>query len=263
MEFMESMSYDNEVCFGLGDWCPPEGAEICPTVITDTSYFYIDNKIMARCASLLGKDGSNYKKRAREIKEAFHKKHIGNDFYLSDNITAIACTIYQDLYNDEEKKLAAKRLDELCRKNGFHISCGILGIKYLYSALSDYGYADTAFKLTVNPQYPSYAYWILNGMTTLCENWDMSHSCNHHMYSEVDMWLYKYVAGIHIDEGGGSVHVKPCFIDDIEFVRASYRGITVSYDKEKIEIISDIPAIYVNSSGEEVYLGEGVNLLKI
>ena len=165
------------------------------------------------------------------------------------------------MYNDDEKALAAKRLNELYSEGGYHIDCGILGIKYLFTALSEYGYAETAYKLVTNPKCPSYAYWILNGMTTLCENWDMSDSCNHHMFSEVDMWMYKYIAGIRIDEGGGSVRIEPCYIPEIDWVTASHRGISVHYDKEKIEITSDIPAVYVAQNGKEIKLDTGKNVL--
>ena len=261
MKFIESMSDKNEVCFGLGDWCAPEGAKLCPTVITDTAYFYVDNKVMAMCARLLEKDDGVYQRRAAEIKKSFRDKYIKNDFYLGDNTTAIACAIYQDLYNDDEKALAAKRLNELYSEGKYHIDCGILGIKYLYTALSEYGYAETAYKLTTNPEFPSYAYWILNGMTTLCETWDMSNSCNHHMFSEVDMWMYKYIAGIRIDEGGGSVRIEPCYIPEIDWVTASHRGISVHYDKEKIEITSDIPAVYIAQNGKDIKLDTGKNVL--
>lgn len=262
MEFIDSMSENNAVCFGLGDWCAPEGVKVCPTEITDTSYFYIDNKIMSKCAAIIGKDGSVYQKRAEEIKASFREKYIQKDFYLGDDTTAIACAIFQDLYNANEKAIAAEHLNKLYADNGYHINCGILGIKYLYSALSDYGYAETAYKMTVNPEYPSYAYWINNGMTTLCENWEMSHSCNHHMFSEVDMWFYKHLAGIQIDEGNTSVHIRPCYIDSIEWLNASHRGISVKYDGKKIEISSDIPAVYVTRIGEEIYLGTGVHILE-
>lgn len=241
MEFMESMAEGNLVCFGLGDWCAPKGSELCPTVITDTSYFYRDNKIMARCAELIGKDGSFYENRAREIKSAFRKRFIDRDFYLGDNTCAIACAIYQDLYNDDEKADAAKHLSELVAKRGYHIDCGILGMKYIFTALSEYGYAETVYKLVTNPEYPSYAYWIKNGMTTLCETWDMKASCNHHMYSEVDMWFYKHIAGIHITEGGKSVIIKPCFIKNVDYVRAKHKGIKVYWDKKTIKIKSNLP----------------------
>lgn len=250
MEFMESMAEDNLVCFGLGDWCPPKDVKVCPTVITDTAYFYVNNKIMARCAEIIGKDGSVYKKRAEEIKNSFREKFIEKDKYLDDNTCAIACGIYQDLYTDDEKPVMAKYLSELIAKRGYHIDCGILGLKYLFSALSEYGYAETVYKLVTNPQYPSYAYWINNGMTTLCETWEMNDSCNHHMYSEVDMWFYKHIAGIQIDEGGKSVTIKPAFLENVSSVTAKYRGVEVEIENDKIKIKSDIPGKFVNDDKE-------------
>ena len=240
MGFMESMSEDNTVCFGLGDWCAPDGAEICPTVITDTAYFYMDNKIMARCAELLKKDGAQYAERAKEIKETFRKKFIEPNFFLNDNTTAISCAIYQDLYTDEEKPIAAKHLSDILAQKGYHIDCGILGMKYLFSALSEYGFADTVYKMCINPEYPSYANWINNGMTTLCERWDMKESCNHHMYSEIDMWFYKHIAGIHINEGADFVTIKPCFLEGLLWAKATHKGIEVSWDENCVNIKSNL-----------------------
>ncbi len=242
MEFLESMSDNNAVCFGLGDWCPPEGTKVCPTEITDTAFFCIDNVVIGKCEELIGKSGEKYFARADEIKADFRRRYIEKSFFLEDNMTAIACCIYNDLYTDEEKPLAAKRLSELAEKNNNHADCGILGMKYIYTALSEYGYADTAYKFTVNPEAPSYAYWILNGMTTLCEKWDMSDSCNHHMYSEVNMWLYKYIAGIRLDEGAKSVTIQPCFVDGIDWVKATHKGISVSWNKNELTLETNIPA---------------------
>ncbi|MBQ8526651.1 MAG: family 78 glycoside hydrolase catalytic domain [Clostridia bacterium] len=236
MQFMESMSLDDTVCFGLGDWCAPKGVDLCPTVITDISYFYQNNKIMARCAQLLGKDSTYYETRAHQIKEAFREKFIKPDKYLSDNTCAIACAIYQNLYTEDEKSDAARHLSEIISQKGCHIDCGILGMKYIFSALSEYGYADTVYRMCTNPEYPSYAYWINNGMTTLCETWDMKFSCNHHMYSEIDMWLYKHVAGIHIDEGAQHITVKPCFLQGLTYARAKHKDIEVCWDEEKITV---------------------------
>ena len=244
MEFMDSMAEeDYSVCFGLGDWCAPSGADVCPTVITDTAYYYADNRVMARCAAILKKDGSRYEKRAEEIRKRFREKYIADDFQLGNNTTAIACAIYNGLYEEQEKQSAAKRLSDILEENGFHINCGILGIKYLYTALSDYGYARTAYKITVNPSQPSYAWWILNGMTTLCETWEMKNSCNHHMFSEVDMWFYKYLAGIQIVEGAKAVCIQPCFLEEVKWVRAKHRGVSVYWDENVLNITSDLPVI--------------------
>ena len=243
MEFMDSMAEDNTICFGLGDWCAPKGTVVCPTIITDTGYYYANYCIMKECAQLMEKDGSEYERKAEKIKESFRRKFLHPDFYLGDNTTAIACAIYQGLYEEEERQRASDRLAYLYEQNGFHINCGILGMKYLYTALSEYGHAQTAYRLTVNPEKPSYAYWILNGMTTLCETWEMENSCDHHMYSEVDLWFYKYLAGIRIMEGGEFVCIAPCFLKEIGWVRAKYKGVHVYWDENVLRITSDLPVI--------------------
>ena len=114
--------------------------------------------------------------------------------------------------------------------NDYRIDCGILGTKYIFSALADNGYSNVLYKMVTNPKMPSYAYWINNGMTTFCSSWDMTASRNHHMFSEVDMWLYKHIAGIKIK--GGEITIRPCFIDEVKWVRQSYEDISVYYDME-------------------------------
>ena len=180
--------------------------------------------------------------------------------HLGNNTCAIACAIYQDLYTDDEKPYAAKHLAQTIAQKGYHIDCGILGMKYIFTALSEYGYAETVYKLVTNPEYPSYANWINGGMTTLCETWDMKASCNHHMYSEIDMWFYKHIAGIQINEGGESVTIKPCFIESVDFVNAKYMEIKVYWDKKTIKIESNLPGKLVLNEYEVRFDKGGIYL---
>ena len=57
------------------------------------------------------------------------------------------------------------------------------------------------------------------------------------MFSEVDNWLYKYVAGIRLNACG--LCIKPCFIEGIDCVSAHHRGISVSYDRTALTLITD------------------------
>ena len=111
------------------------------------------------------------------------------------------------MLDEEEVEAAAARLNELVVENGYHIDCGILGNKYIYRALSDFGYGETLYRMVTNPTCPSYAWWMDQGMTTLCEDWEMTISLNHHMYSEVDLWFYP-VPGGH-PAGRGPAHHRP------------------------------------------------------
>lgn len=71
------------------------------------------------------------------------------------------------------------------------------------------------------------------------------------------MWFYKYLAGIQINEGAESVTINPCFVQSIDWVRASHRGVSVFWNKTEIKIKTDIPAtVILNGKRREVPCGE-------
>jgi hypothetical protein len=80
------------------------------------------------------------------------------------------------------------------------------------------------------------------------------------MFSEVDMWLYKHIAGIKIK--GGEITIRPCFIDEVKWVKAKHRDISVYYDMEKITVV--VPKKCDVVLGNQVYKVEaGVHTFKI
>ena len=80
---------------------------------------------------------------------------------------------------------------------------GVLGAKAILNALSENGYAETAYKVAVQDTYPSWGWWVVNGATTLLENWDLQAtrdiSDNHMMFGEIGAWFYKGLGGIFPD----------------------------------------------------------------
>lgn len=151
--------------------------------------------------------------------------------------------VYHDLTEtEEERKLAVKKLAELIKAKDYHFEMGILGIKSVFKVLSEYGYTDVLYKAVTNESFPSYAYWINNGMTTLCESWEMTDSLNHHMYSEVDNWFYRYLGGINVSNGGRDLTVAPVLIDDVKEVNASFKDVVVKIKNGKMTV--DIPKGY-------------------
>lgn len=239
MDYFERMAVDHIACFGLGDWCPVR-EPICPTEVTDTAYLYVDLLTMGKMAGLLGKEQSSWFVRAAAVKNAWRAR-----FWESDNREALgkyqtfwACGIYQGLLEPEEIPQAAETLAEMVKEKGYHIDCGILGTKYIFNALSDNGYMDVLYKMVTNPEAPSYAYWINSGCTTLCESWNMRNSRNHHMYSEVDNWLYRYVGGIQLNEDG--VTIRPMLLEGVNDVCAEHGGYKVERHGRKVRI--ELPA---------------------
>ena len=59
--------------------------------------------------------------------------------------------------------------------------------------------ADVAYKLASNETCPSWGWWIVNGATTLYENWPLDAksdiSKNHIMFGEIGAWMYKALGG--------------------------------------------------------------------
>ena len=154
----------------------------------------------------------------------------------------------------------ADRLAKLTEECGYHILGGTIGTKCFFTALSEYGHADVVYKTVINPDYPGYAHWINSGMTTFCENWDMSSSLNHHMFSEVDYWFYKYIAGFRFD--GGVLKINPCKIDGLTVVNARYRDVKLEINGDDLNISLHEPT-EIEWGGKNYLLDKGKHIIKL
>lgn len=255
VKYMQRVSENYIVNFGLGDWCSPVKNEMCPPEVTDTAYFYHDALLLGKMADLIGKDSTQWYELAENVKREWRNKFLNNS-KLEKFQTYWACAAYQGLLNEDEKKYAADRIVKLLSENDYHIDCGILGTKYIFTVLSENGYMSELYKMVTNPTCPSYAYWIGRGMTTFCEKWEIEPSSrNHHMFSEVDNWFYRYIGGIKFTEDG--LVIEPKFFDDVSDFSVSHNGISVEYvDKKILRITTDTDAKVI-LNGEEKMVSSG------
>lgn len=252
MSYMESRAVDEIADFGLGDWCASV-EDVCPTAVTDTAYYYVDCVTMGKMADLIGEDSDKWNQQASRVKAAWRREFWEKERYTGYQ-TFYACAIYQGLLEKDEIAGAAAKLAELLRKSNYRLEGGTLAIKYMFAALSENGYADILYKMVTNPEYPSYAYWINKGMTTLCESWNMDSSLNHHMYSEVDNWFYRYVGGIRFTDEG--LVIAPVYLENVEEIKVRHRGIEVLRTGRKVTVKLDVPAIIPAVSNSTVQPGE-------
>lgn len=195
---------DRLVSHGLGDWCPYRKM---PSVqVTTSSYYYVDAKIMAETAKMLGKteDAEKYAALADRIRADYCRVLIDGATGQCDDgsLTAQSCPIHQGLVDalpEKEQKAVFDRLLDRLHAVDAHFDCGIFGAKYILRTLSEGGRTDLALRMVLQETSPCYADWIRRGAGTLWEDWGEGSSRNHVMFGDVSAWFYQYLAGIRLD----------------------------------------------------------------
>jgi alpha-L-rhamnosidase len=232
--------------FTFGDWLAfATDRSDYPGATTDKAlicqaYFARSTDLLQRSARILGKteDAEKYAKLIARIKEVFQNEFVTPSSRLSSNTqTAYALALAFDLLSEESKPVVAKRLaDDV---NEFkHITTGFLGTPVICRVLGDYGYYDEAFMLLNRKEYPSWLYPITKGATTIWERWDGlkpdgsfqnagMNSFNHYAYGAIGEWLYRFVAGIEIDEkqpGYKHIIIQPHPGGGLTFAKAEHQS---------------------------------------
>jgi alpha-L-rhamnosidase len=246
--------------WGLGDWVPVSDKP--PVEFTSSVYYYADAVILAKTAKLLGKtdDHEKYTTLAAKIKAAFNAKFLNTatGIYGEGRQTELCMPLYWGLVPDDMKTKVAGNLAEKVVAGNSHLDVGLLGTKAILNALSENGYADLAYKVAAQETYPSWGWWIVNGATTLYENWRIDAkndiSLNHIMFGEVGAWLYKGLGGIRTDEqqpGFKNVLLKPNFVSGLDHFEAMHNGpygaIVSSWTRTGNEVVYEV-TIPANSS---------------
>ena len=86
------------------------------------------------------------------------------------------------------------------------IDTGILATKWLMELLSLHGRTDVGLDLAFQTDYPSWGYMAAMNSTTVWEHWEYMNgggmnSHNHPALASVGAWLYRWVAGLRLDDG--------------------------------------------------------------
>jgi alpha-L-rhamnosidase len=230
---IENISPEGLTTFGRGDWVPVKSKSSLE--FTSSVYYYVDASILAKSAKLFNKtaDYMYYNELATKIKQAINNKylHRSTGIYGSGTQTELSMALQWGIVPSELKHTVALNLAKRVQADGLHLDVGVLGARAILSALSDNGQADVAYQLAAQDTYPSWGWWIVNGATTLYENWDIDAkrdiSLNHMMFGEIGGWLFKGIGGINIDEqhpGFSNVLLQPNFVKGLSHFEASHDG---------------------------------------
>lgn len=223
-----------------GDWLGLDAKPGDYTGATDkgliaTAYFAYSTSLFVKIGKILGKDMSDYADLHRRIVTSFRETYMPNGKLISNTQTAHVLALYFDLC--EDKETIAKELVQLIHDNGDKLTTGFVGTPYLLHVLSDHGYADVAYTLLLQEEFPSWLYSVKMGATTIWEHWDGMrpdgsmwstdmNSFNHYAYGAVADWMYGVMAGIKPDEenpGYRHCYLRPITDKRLRYVTASLK----------------------------------------
>ena len=216
-------AYTYEKGVHLGEWLEPEefrdkvyGAkarhpEEC------TAYLHYSMTIISQIAGLLGKPAAKYEECAEGAKRAY-ARFAELD---TDRQAKLVRPLALGLLDGETKTEAEKRLVEAVRNYRYRVGTGFLSTPFLLTVLTEAGEAETAYKMLENTEKPGWLGEVLDGATTIWENWEGDLSQNHYSPGAVCGWLFDTAAGIRVD-GENHFTVAPVPGGTLTFAEASY-----------------------------------------
>lgn len=251
-------SKENLVCYGLGDWNYPQKItfDVCPTELTDSCFYAEMYSIVAKISEIFQPEKTQeFLEKENNIRSA-----IKNKYSNEKSLTGLSALHYYNIIDKSDE--IAKYLE----KNKCEQHCGILGTRFLMVDLIKMRRSDLAFKYLTRSEYPSFMYWAKNGQTCLCEDFEMTNSLNHHMYSCIVEYIMKGFCGINLYEKGKKVVISPDVPEQLNSFNCKVGGICVNYNKtqtEKYKIVLPVGCEGEFRKGEKVFaLKSGENHFK-
>ncbi|MBE6590381.1 MAG: hypothetical protein E7643_09420 [Ruminococcaceae bacterium] len=208
--------------FRLGDWLGGGNSKVIPLEFIRSVYY-----IKVLRALILAKRLANVFVEEDEcelnaVTRAFTDTYLNADGECTVNEqTSCAVMIVLGIYRSKE--ILCRQLVRAVERDGVRLTSGMIGVQYLYDALSECERPDLAYRIITESE-PGYKTWYEYGATTLFEKWEgvNIHSHNHHMFSNVLGWFFKSLLGIAPCEdapGFARVRIRPQFIKDLGFVK--------------------------------------------
>jgi alpha-L-rhamnosidase len=236
LQYLNGRSKDHMLSYGLGDWYDigprrPGESQLTGKELTATAIYYEDLSVLAKIASILGKDSAadEYVAEAQVVKDSFNHKlfHAETNKYDLGSQTANAMPLVLGLVPEDRRSAVLDNLVEDIHKHNNHVTAGDIGFHYVVRALTDGGRSDLLYDMLSRRDSPSYGYQLAKGATTLTEAWDTNpkSSQNHFMLGHAEEWFYRGLAGIDFDMSRTSAQrilIHPAMAADLPDGSASF-----------------------------------------
>ena len=226
--------------FGLGDWCPVGMVIKAPLVLTDSCTLYDILKKGEKIFNAIDQPERAAKaaKKAAALRHAIRKELIRDHTAAGECQTSQAMCLYYGIFDDVEFESAFDVLLRMIDAAGGHFDGGIFGARSIFRLLAEHGHADLAFDMICRTDGPSFGEWIVQGATSMYENFGAPQSRNHHFFGDISAFFIKHIAGIDYSrfDGVPRAVISPAFIPELDHARGETCGVRVEWKRigEKI-----------------------------
>jgi alpha-L-rhamnosidase len=226
--------------FGIDDHKPVETKT--EGDILASGYLVDLTSLFSQIADILDyqEDSKYYQEYSEKAKIAFNDRYFdpSTGSYGNGGQTSLALALYHDIVPEGKEELVLNNLLADIKQRNYHFDVGVVGLKYLFNVLREYGHSETLYRMVTQTDIPGFSYWLTQGANTLWQDWDGSMSLNHIMFGTVNEWFYEAFAGIQLDdEQPGFEHfiIRPDMLPQLDWaagsVESPFGTITSSWEK--------------------------------
>ncbi|MBQ7374335.1 MAG: family 78 glycoside hydrolase catalytic domain [Clostridia bacterium] len=213
LNYLEYYKFNDLLCVGLGDWNYAKNIkfDLCPLELSTSCCYKLMLDIMAEFSEIVDKTKiDKYRAISRKTSQA-----ILNKYQDEKSLTGMAAIDYVGI-KDMSKRVCSYLEEHDCA-NHF----GILGNKFVFDVLKRCGRSDLGVRILERQDYPSFGYWAVNGQTALCEDFELTNSLNHHMYSPIIEYMITGLCGLQIT-GLNTFTLKPNLPKSLSEIKYSF-----------------------------------------
>ena len=244
-------AYTYEKGVHLGEWLEPEEFkdQVYGTKARHpeecTAYLYYSMTVIAKIAGMLDKPYNDYEACAAGAKKAYRRFAELDTNRQAKLVRPLALGLFDD---DKELEARARtQLKKAVEDYRYRVGTGFLSTPFILPVLTQAGESETAYKMLENTERPGWLAEVLDGATTVWENWEGNLSQNHYSPGAVCQWLFDTVAGIRAD-GENHFVIAPIPGGTLTYAEAKYLSpygeVKSSWKREQCETVYsfEIPA---------------------
>ncbi|MBR1464141.1 MAG: family 78 glycoside hydrolase catalytic domain [Prevotella sp.] len=245
VDYLTTRAEDGIVSHGLGDWYDygPWRAGFSkntPVPLVATAHYIYDLQLISEAARMVGNeaDAARYSSLYDDVVASFNRHFYKPDscYYGSGSQTSNALPLFLGIAGDNKEAVLQSLINDI-HAHGDRLTTGDVGNRYLFRVLADNGQNELLYKMLNHYETPGYGFQLLQGATTLTEQWDprQGSSWNHFMMGQIDEWLFRSLAGLRQKPGThGMRHliIEPQMTGDIEQIDVTVNTI---YGKVRVK----------------------------